>query len=382
MLDHYRAERDRLLKERAKDLFPGGNSAKLLANSQRTLLPALIHQDENRVWDLEEGSAPESADLPDDGHVAIRRFGSLGLFSLDRGPSARDDAFYGNSQALMDSLLKAMQLSRRVGPQAIRITSAGPARSEQTYTDALGRRWQIRRWPIEFLQLDCLVAALPTPEGYVGMVRFAPTGDVPQTLDEMQMLTPYFHAPLAGSLPQWSAYLARKPLRAATFDGMKIDGASGVPFVIESPRLRATVPAELVKLGDASWLRLDMMQFAAGTKIGWDVGAMTLAADRDGETYFSLRRQTKPATEAGRDSQQRWERMLAHSGDFDGSIGRDPKSFWMRTTVAKESTSSGLPATTSSVVYESYYRTIDKLLPREADERRSRSFQAVKVLEP
>ncbi len=35
----------------------------------------------------------------------------------------------------------------------------------------------MRTWPIAFFDLELMVLALPTPDGYVGLLRYTPTID-------------------------------------------------------------------------------------------------------------------------------------------------------------------------------------------------------------
>lgn len=383
LVRHFRVESERLLKDEAAELFPNGNASKLLAVEEFAQNPALVSQDDDHTWVAAEGDETQSVDLPGEGQVHVRSVDETILFSLHRPNDSHDDAFYSDSRAFMDILLNGLKLPRYVGSQAIRITSAGPALRDTTFVDRFGRRWQLRIWQLGYMDLALVIAALPVPDGYVGMLGFSPGIGIDTAVERLQLLTGYFQSPFSGTLAQWQAYLARTPLRASVFDGVKLkrDAATGLAF--ESARLKVSIPADLLKLSDSSRLRLDMLYLLDGKKLGWDIGALTMMEDVDGETYVGAYRQPKPASDAGRDLLQRWERMLKREADFGGEVRHDQNFTAMSITTAlsRKMTTEELPDPSSAVLYELVYRTDDRLLPREMDTRKRKLMQALTILE-
>ena len=382
-LRYFRTERDRLLNDKAGELFPKGAASKLLAVSERPDRPALVVQEDDHTWVTREGDPAENADLPGEGSVNVHIANGVGLFTLVRPDSAHDDAFYSDSRAFMDTLLKGLKLTRDVGSQSIRITSAGVASRDALFADKFGRKWQTRLWPLGYLDSVVLIAALPVPDGYVGMIRFANSAQVETEIEKLQMLTAYFQTPFSGSLEQWRAYLARKPLRASAFDAVKLHYEEATGLRYESPRLRASIPPDLLRLGADSTVALDMDYLLDGAKLAWDVGALTVTKDLDGETYIAAYRQPKPATDAGRELLQRWDRMMKRDAEFDGTLARDEnyKAISVRSSLGRTMTTQNRPDPTSAVLYEVVYRTNDRLLPREMEQRRSKVMQGLTILE-
>jgi hypothetical protein len=382
-LRHYRAQRDGLLADKAQDLFPRGDATRVLANVERATLPALIVEGDDRAWHVLEGGKPEATNLPGEGVVSVRMARGVGLFLITRPGDALDDGFYSDSAAFMDMLLKGVKLTRAVGNQSVRIRSAGAARTDAAHVDAYGRRWQLRSWPLGYTQAVVTVAALPTPNGYVGMIRMSPAATAAQTAEELRTLSSYFQAPLEGTLAQWQAYVARKPLRPAVFDEIRIGGGTSSDFRFESPRVRAQVPGHVLKVSDSGWLRLDMGFIADGAEARWDVAGLTLAADHGGDSYLTLTRRMRPAADAGRDSHERWDRMLARVEEYDGTTARDPdlKAASVRLALAKSGDAHGRPAPQSAVLYETLYRTTEKISASEMDLRREGMLRTVRVLE-
>jgi serine protease Do len=383
LLRYFRTERDRLLKDEADELFPKGTASKLLAVASRPERPALVSQEDDHTWSASEGDEGDAAELPGEGAVEVRGGNGFALFTVSRPNAAHDDAFYSDSRAFMDLLLKGLKLPRYVGPQQVRITSAGPAARDVPWQDRFGRRWQMRVWPLGFTDSAIVVAALPVPDGYVGMIMFTQSVLIDTMSEKLQLLTGYFQSPYSGTLQQWQAYLARKPLRAVVFDAAKLkhDAATGLTF--ESPRLRTVVPPDLLKLTDASNLSLNMFYLLDGEKLVWDIGAIEIAEDIDGETFVAAYRQPKPASDAGRELLQRWDRMLKRGDEFNGTVRHDPNytAMSIATALGRKMTPEERPDPASTVLYELVYRTDDRLLPREMDTRKRRLMQALTILE-
>ncbi len=382
-LKYYETERDRLLAGQADQLFPRGESAKVLAMDKRPEKPTLVVQKDDHSWEANSGTLDEEEDLPDEGRVALRFLSGTGLFELQRPNTAADDAFYGDSKAFMDLLLKGMKITRPVGTQSVRVTSAGTAARDVPFVDRFGRKWQLRVWPMSFMDVDMISLALPAPNGYVGMIRFTPSSAVATTTEEIQLLADYFQTSYRGTLPQWRAFLARRALRPAVFDHVKIvyDAAKGLEY--ESPRLKASVPPDFLKISDNSRLTLNMVHVVDGDKLTWDVGGFTLNKEDDGDTYVGAYRQPRPAKEAGKDLLQRWDHMIKGDGDFTGVAGHDSdfKVFWVRSSASltKAGVSGVDPA--AGVLYELVYRTTERILPRDLEDRRAKLTQDFQILE-
>jgi hypothetical protein len=382
-LTYYRRERDRLLADQADELFPRGASAKLLAMDERPKTPALVIQTDDHSWEASTGDDAEKTKLPGEGRIALRIVGGTVLFELRRPDAASDDAFYTDSRAAMDMLLKGMKVHRPVGPESIRITSAGAAQRDTLFVDEFGRKWQSRSWPMSFMDVEVISLWLPVPNGYVGMLQFAPSSNREIVAAELQLLANYFLTPYRGTLPQWSAFLERRALRPAAFDHIEMahDPIKGVHY--ESPRLRFSVPTDMLKVTDDGSLRMDMVYLMDGDKLAWDVGAITLRADSEGESYVAAYRQPRPAKDAGKDLLQRWEQMTNHSNQFDGTLGHDGdlKVFWVKASAGMTPAANDSTDPPVAVLYELVYRTSEAILPRDLEFRRRQLMEGIKVME-
>lgn len=145
------------------------------------------------------------------------------------------------------------------------------------------------------------VAALPTPDGYVGLLVLCSSIDIERSIEELSTLTGYFQSPFSGSPAQWETYLARNSLRAALFDSvtLRYDPSDGLRY--ESPRVHLSVPAKVLKFSEGGRIGLDLVYLMDGNGLTWGVGGITFVRDADGETYLGAYRQPKPDRSAGRE---------------------------------------------------------------------------------
>ena len=87
-----------------------------------------------------------SSDLGHNGYVALGRTPTLAIMKIRRPDDVPAAKFYADSQMFMDMVMKAAPMHRTVGPENIRMISLGKAHDEAMFTDAWGRKWQMRQW--------------------------------------------------------------------------------------------------------------------------------------------------------------------------------------------------------------------------------------------
>ncbi|MCW5571850.1 MAG: trypsin-like peptidase domain-containing protein [Steroidobacteraceae bacterium] len=379
----YREQRAALLAEQADELFPLGHSAKLLATDKLPDRPALIVQGKDRQWEANTGLNGERRELPGEGEVVIRHLDDAGLFDLRRPAAAQDDGFYSDPRAFIDMLLKGLVVARPIGSEAVRVTSLGPASRDTRITDRFGRIWQLRAWPLGFADLDLVVLALPTPDGYAGLIRYATSYIREPAIEELQLLADFFQAPYRGTLGQWQAFLGRRALRPALFEHVTITtgGAQGLRY--ESPRLKAVVSPEVMPTSGDSTLTLDVVPLVDGGKLVCDIAGLLLRKEAGSATYVDIQRQARPVPAAGRELMTRWDQMLRQEKDFDGSLGynQDMSRFWFRLAVGRARDTAGIDPQ-AATLYSVFYETEDRLLPRDLQLRRTGLALGVQVLEP
>lgn len=382
-LNYYRKQQSRLLSEQHARVFPRGDSAEVLGTVYEAAYPSLILQQEDGSWNVESAGYIEKTELPAGGRVWTSSAGETMLFQVRRSNDAFSHGFYEDARASMDLLLKGLKLPRIIGAQAIRITSLGPAQEDTEVRDSYGRKWRLRSWSLGYADARVVTLSLPVPDGYVGMLKVALPGGFDTVAEELGLLADYSYVSYVGTLPQWSAFLARKDLLPATFDRISIeyDYASGVRY--RSRRLDFDVPVDVLQLSDASVLSLRMTYMMDREKLEWDVGGIYLSQDRETKSYVGVIRQPKPAEQAGAALLTRWGQMSRRDGEFAPVRGHDAewKQFWMRTAVSAPPSGGANMDPTAQVLYELVCGTEGIRLPRQIDDMQRELLEAIRVKE-
>lgn len=377
MEEYFEAAESKLLTEQAAGLFPRGDTAEFFAASHRRFDPTLVAQQDDRSWGLLDTSYDLESKLPSHGRVWNTLDPRVTLFRIQYPEGMADTRRREDSNEFMDLLLKGLRLQRGVGTQPVRITSLGPAGNSSQFKDSHRRIWQVRRWPLGFIDSYVIVYALPTPDGYVGMAMQAPPSQVGVIERHLRRLADFYFVSFTGSLPQWRAYLERRDLRAGIFDDVEVANDETLGFSFRSPRLSYQVPRGVMAFDDSSLLSVRMSYVMRGEKATWEPVGTVLEQAPGGSSTLKLSRQSKPAESVSREVQDRWEQMTTRTADFSGRGRRDEGEgqYWFRTVAAP-------PGPGASVLYEVEYSTREPASPRDLEARRDLLLPLIAIKEP
>jgi hypothetical protein len=381
-LDYIRAAQAKLVAAEAEELFPR-SSAKLLATLYESLEPTLVTQEDDREWDALSCADSSETPLPGEGRVwHCPDNGEAVMFRVEYPGNSTDESHYRNSKEFMDLLLKGMKTPRMVGPQAVRITSLGPALDESLLHDRFGRVWQLRRWSLGYADAYVVVLALPTPDGYVGLSNVVPSLLVDPVTERMKFLADYVYLTYTGSLPQWRAFLARRDLRPSVFDHITLQEQPGKGLQFDSPRLHLDTAGVISVAADSS-LDLQMTYMMDRDALTWDVGGVVVHQDRERKTWFAVYRQPQPAADAGKERRERWEHMTRRDGDFSGVAQHDDEhsGFWIRTVASGPKPPGATAGRAAGPLYEVVYNTDNKLPPRQLEDLQASLARDLKIME-
>lgn len=365
MLAYQTQAASQLFDEHAAQLFPRGNTDEFFSTYYDRFDPTLVAQKQDDRWGLLGTGSSEETKLPGRGRVWVTSDLPVTLFRVVYPETLADKQRYTDTQQFMDLLLKGLWLQRFVGDQPVRITSLGPARANDLHTDAHGRHWQVRHWSLDAIESEVVVFALPTPDGYVGLVMRNDTGQQEVTKLGLRTLADHFFVSYTGTLAQWRQYLGLRQLRARVFDGASVehDAAQGVS--LRFPTLRMTVAPSVMKFDASSRLDLRLSYVRRGERASWEPVGALLEPAAPSDDYIKLQRQSKPGPDLDRKVQTRWADMTARSGDFSGQPSRNDtrREYWFRTVIA--------PAKDDGqALYELVYSTRAESTPKALDSRR------------
>jgi hypothetical protein len=380
LLKFYKEQQAKLLAAEADTIFPRGQSAKLLATLYASFDPALIAQEDDKSWDVQGCSGGSETRLAGDGRVWTCPGTAAGvLFRLQYPGTAFDERRYHDSKEFMDLILKGLVLPREVGTQPVRITSMGPATEEAVIHDRYGRTWQLRAYPLAYADMYLLALALPTPDGYVGMLSLTPSGLKEIQVEGARFLADYFYLSYTGSLAQWQGFLQARGLRPALFERTHLQSENGKGLHFDSPRLRFD-STSIAAVEPQSSLDLRMTYMMDRGQLVWDIGGIEFRPDRDKKNFVTARRQPRPGEDAGKDLRDRWDHMSRQDGEFAGKLQHDNDltDFWIRTVGRGENYQDSDP---NRPQYEIVYNTDRSLLPRELDELKGKLVASFRITE-
>ncbi|MEO8061407.1 MAG: serine protease [Pseudomonadota bacterium] len=376
----YREQRARLLAQNQAALLPRGKGDKLLASVTAAYCPALIVQGKDGAWDVDDNSRT-TEELPDDGSFCTRVAGEVPVFEIDRGKNT-EPRFYEDPRFAMDLLLKGAQFRRMVGSESVIVTSLGAAKRNIEHRDRFGRRWRIATFGMPYLDADIVLAMLPTPRGYSGILQVVERGGEELAREQLTFLSDYFYLSYSGTLAQWHAFLARPDLRATAFDKVTLArDVDGMHF--RSRRLDFDLPPGLMKLDDQAVVKLQMSYALEGDQLIWDIGAIYVSTDEDDKMFVGLIRQPKPASGAGKGLNERWQQILDGKGDFSSERGHDSdyKKFWRRAAVDSTYRPGASVNRAATLFYEALSTINDAKLPGAIDTMHDLLLENVRVKE-
>jgi serine protease Do len=273
-------------------IFPhGADSQQLLHSLHVAGFPRVIEERSDGIWGVSEPK-PQRSQLDQNGFVETAP-SPLGTLVRVRMPdNARWSDLFGSSKSFMDMVLKGAPLQRQVGTDAVRITSLGGAALDTTHVDKFGRTWQLRAWYLPFNDTVILSIALPTPQGYVGIVTHRPHWFQEIGLEELRSYTGFVYISLVGTLQQWQDYMAAPLAQPDVVHALAIECDYGKTFRFRSKRFNLTLTSGLPKVEADSVLTLKFSYFNDGDNTVWDVGGLYLGdPERKNNAIDILRRQ-------------------------------------------------------------------------------------------
>jgi serine protease Do len=383
---HYNQSIAALLKEHDATLFPKGKGVdKLLSTQQTQYFPVLVAQNSNDEWTAEASSDQTQKDLPGEGFITTAQNHGVGLLRLHRPNKASDAAFYGDSKTFMDLFLSGERISRTIGNDSVRVTSLGKATLDEMYTDKLGRSWQLRSWPITFLDSHLVMLLLPTPDGYAGLMQLVQGSSYDNTLSLLRQLANDVQVSYWGSLPQWQAFVARKALLPKTLADSSLVYNKDNSLQFKSRRLDVDLGNNTFKLSDAANMGLTMNFVLDNNQLSVDCAGLNLYTDDNEKTGVSWDRRIEPAGDADREARSNWDSMRKLEAPFNSFPNYDSsaRSYWISTAISGNNVAHGAATRdeTAKVRYVVHYRTQEDVTPNQMSNTLRQLLLGTRILE-
>lgn len=308
-----------LLAENASTLFPNGQGSSRLLHTSSDLdpFPTLLHRNSNGNWVLAKANESKAV-LTHNGYLSRAAVGEQVMFHLRKPDDVSSKQLYGDAKVFMDLVLKAAPMQRRVGSQAIKITSLGKPSLERDYTDNYQRRWQIREWPMAYDNGLVVAFLLPVPDGYAAMVRVTNNRTEHEDMADMLQLANFVYVSYAGTLAQWKEFLANSSLLPSVLSDIAIRFDYGDDFKYQSKRLGFAYTPSLQKIDADSQLVLGMSYFQDRGKTVWDVSKVEVKSNVENAERVVVNRHVAPSDDLDDSFRNRWNKIIHRDHPDDG----------------------------------------------------------------
>jgi len=340
----------------ADRFFPRGDgSLELLYSSDPSTELRLIVE-KNGKWAAEEPDEWENTDLGNGGRLEGGTIAELGMARIWLPDDVESQNLIADSRAFMDLFLKGVPVTRIVGPEAVRVTSLGPAISERVFNDRYRRKWLLRTWQLPFMDAQITSAALPIPGGFVVLSKTAPTGAAYQASALVEVATNLVDLAYAGTLEEWREYLKIESLAPDVFEPAKLAVSGSREVSLKTPRFDIRIGDDLLNIDGDTELHLLFSYMPSGDTVVWDIGGLTLRESAEGGAGIYLKRHPRPPESMGSERREIWKRMLQRLSPFDSAPYVSDGVLMVDTTVTRQSPTStqSIPSGTS-VIYEVAY---------------------------
>jgi len=307
----------------AKDpdkLFPRGDGSNqlLYGASWMNTVPGLIVRNSTGEWGLVQKEGNRMS-LAANGYVQAGVSGHNFLMHLRRPDNVAAAKLYGDPAVLSEQLCKMGIFMRPVGSEQVRITSLGKPATDTVYVDHSQRRWQLRVWTLPFANTRVITYALPVPDGYAMLMRFASADDSYDNVADMRALLDYMSVGYEGSLAQWKEYLKNTALLPDALKSVRIEADYQQRFSYSSSRLAFAVTPQLQKIEPESTLTLGMGFVPDHGKVVWDVNAVSLRANPQEADRLHIERNVAPPASLDDDAKSYWDKLLKRRHPYEGT---------------------------------------------------------------
>lgn len=313
-----------LLKNNADKIFPRGDGAvRLLHSVQYGENPGLVAQEQDGNWSVHRPNQGNRSDLGHNGYVSVARQGRLILMRMRRPDDVPAPKFYSDSRQYMDYLLKALPLQRAVGQENVKMISLGQAQLDQAFVDSYQRRWQLRQWLVPYQNYAAISLALPVPEGYIAMIRVAPTSQVHEHVNDLEAMADFIDVSYGGTLAQWQEFRKLPELQPAALQPIALQTEYGSGLRYSSPRLSFSYTPALQKIAADNRLDLDFSYFDDHGRTVWDVARVKIDEDANDKAFVVIVRNVQPAPSMSDDYKSSWSRLVNRQHPYDTVLIND-----------------------------------------------------------
>ena len=337
-----------MAREDAK-VFPRGDVSHAVLSSTAPInaYPEVLHRTPNGTW---ERSMPQHHrnNTVNNGYLDAGVAGSHVLFHFRKPDGMSLASLVADPKAMMDEMLKGSQLTRDVGVEKVRITSLGSPSVDTVFVDRWQRHWQRREFDLPFVDVGVLVYTLPVPDGFVGIMRYAPAQQMHVARTQLEVAVNFFSASYIGSLDDWQQYMKLTAWLPAPVAASRLDIDYGKRFAFTSPAFSLTFDTGVQRIEPAGNIALPFSFIDRGDGVKLDIAGISVRQDVNKTADVRINRHPKPFPDAPERSQGAWNQMLKHEHPQDGIPFKKDDTTWAGMVA-------GTPAAEPKALYTLFY---------------------------
>jgi ankyrin repeat protein len=314
---------DDLLAEQKDKTFPEAKGSDyLLRNPMVSFMPGVACEQSDYSWKLSYPEKTQQVQLTDGCKLD---FGTWSDYTFQYFTFAPDisgtDILYSDPVKAMDDVLTGYSLTRSMAGKNIRITSLGKPVSTEKQTDRFGRVWQLTQWNAAFADWAIVWLRLPTPNGFIGIMRSCPMWDRQAIVNDLREIVDLLDVDYSGSIDQWTAFLKRADA-PASLRAFEIEYGPDKKLRLNTPDFRvkpdtANFPVDGKTIVNCylTWTK------NADGKLSRSINALYLKNPGKESDGIIVSRVTKPGFMDTPERAASWKAVATGTAPFDGNPG-------------------------------------------------------------
>jgi len=318
-LKFYNDSMTELIESNKKTIFPAGKQSKpLLERVITTYYPEIIFENkDDGSWNLSKTDT-QTYRLDNEGMIIAGTVGDFATADINKPKDMTLAEMYRNPKVFMDYFLKAINISRPIGGEKIRITSFGEPFYKERFIDSYKRKWFLNVWLLNYSDLAVITFSTPTPTGVVTVFKTTSTADLEEWLFDCRVLADFFQLSYFGTFAEWKEFFANREYLPEIFSTLSFSYTAGEKAAFTSKRLKINYTNDDFEISDDSLLKLTFSFYTENGKVVWDIRKIVIDKDKNSKDYFVIYKEKKPDPELPESFQNSWQQVLDRKHPLSG----------------------------------------------------------------
>jgi len=306
------------LAEHDNNLFPKGEGSKpMLYNRFTATFPKILRKANDGIWDTYQPKDITSADTGNNGRLRFGKMGNFYYIKIKRPDNVDKDRYYSDSTFLMDQILNGINFRRYIGSKSVKVTSAGKASGNKVEIDKYGRKWQVGKWLISFSDQEFVLYALPTPDGYVGMLSITSTSYADMMEIDMKIIINNLYYSYYGTLEDWAYFIEQDELVPEYLKYVSLDTDKESYIKYKDKNFNFSIDEKTMKITEESDLELRFSYFLKNGKVVWEPAMVVVGENKSSYDYASYSLNLKPPKSMNERYRRRWDNIVNRRTPYD-----------------------------------------------------------------